>query len=106
MLNQDRGIIKWTPFESVAPSKSMVKDILNEKSKISIPILSEEQIKSLENSLIIAYHEQTTIEVNYYKSGSIKKIISNIKKIDPTSHKIYFNNTTLIFEQIIAITTI
>lgn len=106
MLNTDRGIIKWAPFESVAPTKSMIKDILKEKNKVKSPTLSEDQINNIENLIIIAYYEQNTVEVSYYRSGNIQKLISNIKKIDSINHKIYFNNETILFEQIIGITTI
>ena len=39
----DRGMIKWMPFNSVVSSKEIINSILKDKSKISMPILSEEQ---------------------------------------------------------------
>lgn len=39
----DRGMIKWMPFNSVVSSKEIINSILKNKSKISMPILSEEQ---------------------------------------------------------------
>lgn len=106
MPSSDRGIIKWAPFESVTSTKKMINDILKEKNKIKSPVLSEEQIKTIENTLIIAYYEQNEVEISYYQSGAIKKLISNIKKIDSINHKIYFNELTILFEQIIGINTI
>ena len=37
----DRGMIKWMPFNSVVSSKEIINSILKDKSKISMPILSE-----------------------------------------------------------------
>ena len=76
MHNIERGIIKWMPFNSVISSKEVVNSILKEKSKIKMPILSEEQI----------------INISGY-----------IKKIDPTYRKIYFENKTILFNQIIKV---
>ena len=52
MHNIERGIIKWMPFNSVISSKEVVNSILKEKSKIKMPILSEEQVINIEKTLI------------------------------------------------------
>lgn len=103
MNDFDRGIIKWQPFESVTSTKSMIREINKEKSKIKHPLLSEEQINEIEQNLLLAFYEQNEIEIFYYKTGSIIKVKSNIKKIDSIHHKIYLKNITLLFEQIVRI---
>ena len=50
----DRGMIKWMPFNSVVSSKEIINSILKDKSKISMPILSEEQKDVNEQKLLIA----------------------------------------------------
>lgn len=101
--NFDRGMIKWQPFNSIIPSKQMIKDILTEKTKIKKPLLSDEQIQDIENKLIECYYEKVPIKINYYFQGNILATKGVIKKIDFTYHKIYLNNQVLIFEQIISI---
>ena len=103
MPKLDRGMIKWQPFNSVVSSKVMINELLNEKNKIVMPNLSEEQKNNLEQKIIIAYYEKENIHIDYFYQGKIFNIYSKIKKIDFTFHKIYLNNKTLIFEQIIKV---
>ena len=103
MPRYDRGMIKWLPFDSVASGKKMIRDILEEKSEISIPILSNEQKEVLEEKLLLAYYAKSLITVEYFCAGHIYSLKNVIKKIDFTNHKIYFNNKVLFFNQIINI---
>lgn len=103
MPKLDRGMIKWQPFDSVISGKKMVHDVLKQKSKIIKPNLSEEQITALEEKLISAFYEHETITLEYYTQGKIVKINDKIKKIDSTYRKIYLNDKTILFNQIIKI---
>lgn len=100
---RDRGMIKWMPFNSVVSSKEIIKSILKDKSKISMPILSEEQKNVNEQKLLIAYYSKSKINISYYQNGNINLINSYIKKIDFTYHKIYFENNTILFDQIVSL---
>lgn len=97
----DRGMIKWAPFNSVVNSKEIVNQILKEKSKITIPKISEEQKNNNEQNIINAYYENIKIKIEYFYAGRILKINDYIKKIDFTFNKIYFNNKIILFDQII-----
>ena len=59
----DRGMIKWEPFNSVIPSSKVIKDVMKEKNKIKKPILSEDQLKIIEQKLIESFNscEETNI---------------------------------------------
>lgn len=99
----DRGMIKWMPFNSVVSSKEIINSILKDKSKISMPILSQEQKDVNEQKLLIAYYSKSKINISYYQNGNINLINSYIKKIDFTYHKIYFENNTILFDQIVSL---
>lgn len=99
----DRGIIKWMPFNSVVSGKEIVNGILKEKSKISMPILSEEQKNIIEKKIILSFYTNTKINLIYYQNGKMLTIKSYVKKIDSTYHKIYFENKVILFDQIIQI---
>lgn len=103
MNSFDRGMIKWMPFNSVVSSSQIVKEIINEKSKIPMPILSNDQKTYIEEKIINAYYEHEKIKVTYYYAGKIFSYEGNIKKIDSIYHKIYFYNKTLLFHQIIKV---
>ena len=103
MPKLDRGMIKWQPFNSVISSKVLINELLNEKNKVSMPNLSEEQKNMLEHKIITAFYEKENIHIDYFYQGKILKIYSKIKKIYFTFHKIYLNNKILIFEQIVKV---
>lgn len=103
MPNFDRGMIKWQPFNSVISNKQLVSEVLYEKSKINMPTLSEEQRKNIEQRLVLAFYECEAIKISYYYQGKIYELNETIKKIDSTYRKIYFNNKTLLFDQIVKV---
>lgn len=42
-MNKDRGMIKWMPFNSLMNGRTVVNNLINEKSKVKMPILSEDE---------------------------------------------------------------
>ncbi len=99
----DRGIIKWQPFESLEPITKIIQSLQKEKSKIKKPILSEEEIATLEAKIIEAYYSQEKIKISFYQNGFIRQIKGQVKKIDQIYKLIYLNNLKLLFNQIIQI---
>lgn len=98
----DRGIIKWQPFDSVFSSSIIKKEVSNKKKKIPKPILSEEQKLSNESNLLQAYHENIPLNITYFSSNKIFKISKKISKIIVVNQKIIFDDFTYIyFDQII-----
>lgn len=99
----NRSEAKWLPFNSVCNSKKMINDLTLERSKITKPSLTEEQKSYIEDALIDSFYEDIKLNIYYYKSGYIYKISKKIKKIDTVYHKIYFDNITLLFDQIVKV---
>lgn len=100
-MNKDIGMIKWMPFNSLMNGRIIVNNLLDEKSKIKMPILSDDEIGEIENNIINAYYTQNKIIITYYKNGYLLKTKSLIKKIDYTRKIIYLdNNINLLFRQI------
>ena len=99
----DRGMIKWAPFNSVVNGKKIIYEILDDKSKIKKPILSDEQIDNLEKKLLLHFYDHEEVKIDYFYNGKIYPLKGNIKKIDSIYHKIYLNNLILYFDQIIKV---
>ncbi len=103
-MNNDRGIIKWQPFNNIIEEKYLIEKMILEKNKITKPILSSEQIEEIEQKIIESYYEQEIITIIYYQNGSLLKTTAKIQYIDTTYKKIYLNNQKiLLFSQIIQI---
>jgi len=78
----DRGIIKWAPFDALVGYHSMLNELKHRLGKKERPILSDDQLTTLDQTLLLAYHHQLEIEVSYYQAGYIKQTFGYIKKID------------------------
>lgn len=105
-MNFDRGFIKWQPFNSVIPNKSIINNIKNNEH-IEKPTLFPEEIETLNKELIEAYYAHNLIELTVYEANKIKKYESIITKIDSNNNIIHLkNNKTIYFNQIIHLKTI
>ena len=102
-MHNNRGAIKWAPFNSVINTKDMINDIYSSKVDV-MPTLSDDQTNNLEKQIINAYYEQTQITIKFFYNNKIINYNGTIKKIDFTYHKIYLNNFVLLFDQIIILT--
>ena len=97
----DRGFIKWAPFNSIINGKKVIHEVLDEKNKVKMPILSDEQKNNIEKSLLLHFYDNEIIQIDYFYAGKIYLLKGNIKKIDSIYHKIYLDNYILYFDQII-----
>lgn len=93
----DRGIVKWAPFNSVINGNQLLDEINYERNRISKPVLYEEQIAGLEENIITAYSERSIINLYFYKNGCINIINGQITKLDPVNKIITINNKTRIY---------
>ena len=82
----------WAPFNSVINDKEVIDSLTYEQTKITKPILSEEQVADIEHTIIEAYTNSSLIELHYYKDSRDNLITGNISKIDPVNKRITLNN--------------
>ena len=100
----DRGMIKWQPFDSVTSTKKMTKEIAKSKNKIEMPILSEDQLIQIENNLKEAYYNSNDVTITYYFNGVLIKKNVKIKRLDYVKKQIRLSdNTLLYYKQIVKI---
>jgi len=100
---QDRGYIKWAPFNSVMNGDKIIKEINKEKSKINKPTLSEDQTEFINEKIFEAYTNHLKVNLYIYKNENIEKIIGFINNINIPKKYITFNNNYIYFNQIINI---
>ena len=97
-----RGEYVWAPFQSLFPTNQVLNEIKVQKKMHSKPTLSEDEINSISNSLMSAYHTKEKITVNYYYQGLEYNKTGIINSIN--NNKIYFQDkTSLYFEQILKV---
>lgn len=107
ILNYDRGMIKWTPFNSLIPLKEIKTEIKSQKNVIPYPILSEDELETIENNLLMAYHSQEEVIITYFYHNNLYKLKGTIDLIIKDKRLIVLNkNIKLYFNQIIKISLI
>ena len=105
-MNFDRGFIKWQPFNSVIPNKTILNN-LKSNEKVAKPILFPEEIENLNEQIIDAYYSHNLIEITIYEDNKIKKYETIITKINSSTKTIQLkNNKTITFSEIIHIRNI
>lgn len=99
-----REDVKWAPFNAVMNGENIVQEILNEKSKINKPSLSEEQVEELEKMILEAFYDKNEVVITYYLDGYLKIATGKIEKLDKITKKVTLNNhLELYFANIIQI---
>lgn len=101
-MNFDRGFIKWQPFNSVVPNKSILSYIKEQDHQIK-PTLFPEEIEAINELIIEAYYSHNLVELTIYEENKIKTYTSIITKIDIHNKIIYLSNKTIYFSQIVHI---
>ena len=100
----DRGMIKWQPFDSLLSTRKVAKEIINEKSKVAMPTLSEDQLLNIEEKVLEAYYNGETVRLVYYRKGTYYTKISLIKYIDKYKKQLILNDGSILyFKQIVKI---
>ncbi|MBE5806328.1 MAG: YolD-like family protein [Clostridiales bacterium] len=99
----DRGIIKWQPFNSCMEPNKIIKDIKKQKSRYTLPTLSEEQLQNIGEKIIDAYNLKLIVKLQYYFDGNIYETTGKINYLSIPEKKICINNKFLYFKQLLNI---
>ena len=99
----DRGMIKWQPFNSVINTNKIVTLLEKERNYIIKPSLSEEQLIELNNKVLDAFYSKIKIKIKYYFNGVIYEKKGTITSINNNSKFIVINKEKINFSQILDI---
>ena len=100
---QDRGYIKWAPFNSIINDKEIFYELLNREKKCNKPILSEDQIDLLNDKIFESYTNHIKVKLYFFKDSNIIELIGYINNINTSKKYITFNKTHIFFNQIVNI---
>ena len=100
---QDRGYIKWAPFNSLFNDQILSQEIKEKKERVEKPTLSEDQITYLNEKIFEVYTNHIKINLFIYKNQKIINLIGYINNINTIKKYITFNNTHIYFNQILKI---
>jgi len=100
---QDRGYIKWAPFNSLFNNNKIKNEVNINKEKIIKPTLSNDQLDFLNEKIFDAYTNHYKVNIYIYKNESIIKLTGFINNINIDRKTITFNNSYIFFNQILRI---
>ncbi|MFP4287295.1 MAG: YolD-like family protein [Candidatus Izemoplasmataceae bacterium] len=99
----DRKMLKWLPFQSLPEQADEISELLNGRKKETMPVLSEDQLSTLQYRFEEAYHLKTLITVIYFKNGTRHKLSGVIVGADPISRFLILNTGTVLLDYVIDI---
>lgn len=84
MLNtyQDRGIVKWAPFDALSGFNPMLREMKHRLNKTKKPILSEDDFNNMNFIIEEAIFNKKEIAITYYEAGYSKITFGYIRKLD------------------------
>lgn len=91
----DRKMMKWMPFNALLEQGDYINELLHGRTRIEMPVLSEDQQSELNYKLETAYIFNSTIEVSYFEAHKIKKITGIITKTDLHNKLIFIGEKAL-----------
>ncbi|WLR52001.1 YolD-like family protein [Bacillus tianshenii] len=78
---KDRGTIKWTAM-MLPEHVEMIKEIWREDEKKPKPILDEQELQELNETIEQALQEESTIHLTYFEAGDYKLITGKICRVN------------------------
>lgn len=86
-IPKGRGMIKWQPFKTMPEQYEILNQYMEDQNKIDMPILSEEQLQDINETVKQKINTNSVSYVSYWKNGynfSIQCYIRNINKLEET----------------------
>ena len=102
---QNRGYIKWAPFNSVVNYKVLLNELSSKRNRAIKPTLSEDQIELLNEKIFEAYTNHLKVDLYIYNNYNITKLIGYVNNINIGKKCITFNKNYIYFNQILKINT-
>lgn len=81
-IPKGRGIVKWQAFKTMPEQYEQLEQYIQDQNKIEKPILDDDQLNELNNTLIFKMYNDPSIELRYFENGYIKTKVGYIHKVD------------------------
>lgn len=81
-IPKGRGKIKWLPFASIGVQYEQLEQYIQDQNKKDAPILSEDQIEIMNNTIQFKIYNNEPIHIEYWKQGYFYQHTAYIKEID------------------------
>lgn len=79
-MSEDRGMMKWAPYQSLVDQATSLALMRRRKNKIPKPSVSSDQAAEI-NEILVNYRGEI-LSATYWKDGFLFEVRGRIKKID------------------------
>ncbi|NGA54302.1 YolD-like family protein [Staphylococcus aureus] len=83
-----RGMIKWAPFATLPEQFETIQQYIIDQNKITLPVLSDDQLAELNIRLHEALQYAQPVEVKFYNNGFVDSVRLTIYRIDAINYEI------------------
>lgn len=87
----DRGIQKWASFSALTEQVDFIDSMYLDSMKCDIPILSEDELKELNNIIIDIAYNKDDVLITHYKNGVIVLYEGKISRLDNNYKRVYIS---------------
>src|SRR5699024_4693911 len=83
--------VKWQPFKTMPEQYERLEQYILDQNKIERPILSEDQLNELNDTLVYKMFHDQSLTVRYYKDGYIENEECIIHKVSDLEQYLYIH---------------
>jgi hypothetical protein len=101
MNGSERGMVKWSPYQSLVEQATSLAKMRHRKNKVDKPIISNEQANEI-NEILTNYNHEAII-AKYWEDGCIYYLEGTVEKIDPFERRILIGGKRISFASLVQI---
>ncbi|HDA2850090.1 MULTISPECIES: YolD-like family protein [Staphylococcus] len=88
-IPQGRGMKKWLSMATIPEQYERLEQYIQDQNKIEKPLLSEDQIENINDTLASKMIDNTLAKIQYFANGYIKSVEGIIHKVDTLDSVLY-----------------
>lgn len=99
MSSEDRGMVKWLPYQSLIEQSPILARMRHEKNKIPRPHISSDRAEEI-NEILVSYHGES-LTAKYYEDGYLYYLNGIITCIDALAKWLRIGDKRIDFKNLI-----
>ncbi|EKU50291.1 YolD-like family protein [Staphylococcus massiliensis] len=80
-IPKGRGMVKWAPFATIPEQFDAIQNHIDDQSKITKPLLSEDQLAELNHMLCFKLFHEPRCKIKYFSEGEVNQLEGSLSKV-------------------------
>ena len=99
----DRGMLKWLPFEALEAQAEYHAELQEEREKEERPLLSEDQCSAMQYAVEEAWMKKRPLRIIHFENGRRRKKEGRLTGIDREQRLLFLDEVPLAFGDLLDI---